>query len=236
MPFHRLLAIALATSPLLAQERDDTRAEDGSGRRAWFVATAIPEELENPIKVMTGTEITEIALSKRMASQSVPVPKDGLIRVVKPAPPADGEGEPSFVTLAQARMPESVRQALIILVPAPAEDAPVIFRTKVQDLADFTGGDTLYLNLTNADLAVTLGEDRIALKPGAVRIHDAGGLAKPRNTPISYHFYHPDENRWKLISASTVVMRPTRREICIFSWDPRFKRIDYHGVTFPVGR
>lgn len=37
-----------------------------------------------------------------------------------------------------------------------------------------------------------------------------------------------------LLRASPVVLLPTRREICIFSWDPRFGRIDYHGLTFPV--
>jgi hypothetical protein len=27
---------------------------------------------------------------------------------------------------------------------------------------------------------------------------------------------------------------PTRREIRLFSADPNFGRIDYHGITFPV--
>jgi hypothetical protein len=29
-------------------------------------------------------------------------------------------------------------------------------------------------------------------------------------------------------------MQPTRREICIFSWDPQYNRVDYHGITFAV--
>ena len=37
-----------------------------------------------------------------------------------------------------------------------------------------------------------------------------------------------------MISASTIVLYPKRREICIFSWDTRFNRIAYHGLTFPV--
>jgi hypothetical protein len=52
--------------------------------------------------------------------------------------------------------------------------------------------------------------------------------------PIRYRYFHPVENEWKMLSASTVGIMPTRREICIFSYDERFKRIDYHGITFPV--
>jgi hypothetical protein len=52
--------------------------------------------------------------------------------------------------------------------------------------------------------------------------------------PIRYSYFHPVIKVWKMLSASTVVLRSTRREIWIFSWDPRFKRVDYHGITFPV--
>jgi hypothetical protein len=51
---------------------------------------------------------------------------------------------------------------------------------------------------------------------------------------VSYSYFHPEKNEWKVLSASTIVLYPTRREICIFSWDPRFKRMDYHGITLPV--
>ena len=59
-------------------------------------------------------------------------------------------------------------------------------------------------------------------------------MSKPENMPIMYQFHDPEAGKWKLITASTVVLRPTRREICIFSWDERYQRVDYHGITFPV--
>jgi hypothetical protein len=37
-----------------------------------------------------------------------------------------------------------------------------------------------------------------------------------------------------MLSASTIVLQSTRREICIFSWDVSLERVDYHGITFPV--
>lgn len=231
---HLLLPLLIALAPLPARAAEDGKPDKPAGRRVWFVATSIPDGIDNPIQVMIGKDVTEVTLSKRMASNAVKIPADGLIRVVKPAPTPEAEDKPTFVTLAEARIPDSVTQALIILVPAPKEEAPLVFRTKVQDLAAFTGGDTLYMNLTSVNVAVQVGEKKIPLKPGAVRIYDAPRLQKPVNTPISYHFFNPKQERWRLLSASTVVLRPTRREICIFSWDPRYKRLDYHGVTFPV--
>ncbi|MCH7228714.1 hypothetical protein [Haloferula sp. A504] len=233
-----LLALCLLSLlPLPAQDGEDVGRGREAGRRAWLVATAIPDGIENPIQVLAGKELTEVLLSKRSIGDSVAAPKDGIVRVVRPKPAAElVEGEDPYITLAQARIPESVRKALIILVPAPPADAPKVFRTKVQDLAEFRGGGTLYLNLTPTEIGVKLGDATIPLKPGAVRVHNVSNLNKPTNAPVSYHFRDPEKDEWKLISASTLVLRPTRREICIFSVDARFGRIDYHGVTFPVER
>ena len=234
MRFLLPLSILLALAPLSAQTADEEKPDKVRGRRAWFAATSLPEELENPIRVMTGKDITEIALSKRMASQALKIPADGIIRVVRPAENAGAPGEPAFITLAQVQIPESVQEALVILVPSPDKDGALKLGARVQDLARFKGGDTLYINLTKANVAVKIGDTNIPLRPGAVQIYEAPRLAKPVNTPISYHFFHPKREEWKMISASTIVLRPTRREICIFSWDEGFQRLDYHGITFPV--
>ena len=79
-----------------------------------------------------------------------------------------------------------------------------------------------------------MGETRLLVKPGATQIYDAPALAEATNVPIRYNYFHPVKQEWKMLSASTIVLRPTRREICIFSIDPRFGRVDYHGITFPV--
>lgn len=109
-----------------------------------------------------------------------------------------------------------------------------MFGAKVQSLAGFKGGDWLYLNLTNADIGIELGASRMIVKPGAVSIQGAPNLAEAVNMPISYNYRAPGDDEWKLITSSTVVVMPTRREICVFSADPKFGRISYHGVTFPV--
>lgn len=230
-----LLILFFWDPSISAQDAAGDEPKAPAGRTAWLVATAIPEGLENPVEVMTGKDITKITLSKRMASDPLKVPADGVIRIVRKEEPQADPSKPPYQTLAQAAIPEGMKQALVILMPVqPKPGLATVFQTKVQDLAKFKGGDYLYMNLTNVNIAIQSGAKKTTLKPGEITIQAAEGIDKPTNIPVSYHFFHPVQEKWKLLSASTVVMQPTRREICIFSWDPRYNRVDYHGVTFPV--
>jgi hypothetical protein len=184
--------------------------------------------------MMSGGKITEVLLSKRSVSEPLKIPADGIIRMVREEENPAAPEEKVLKTVAQAQVPPSVAKALIILVPAPPSESGLLFRSKVQDLAGFKGGDTLYMNLSPRSIMVRLGDSKVDLKPGAIRVWEAPALSKSVNTPVSYHFFSEEKKQWQLISASTIVLRPTRREVCIFSWDPRFERLDYHGVTFPV--
>lgn len=220
---------------LCAQEAGTEPKKEAAGRTACFVAASIPDDLENPVKVMLGKEVKEMTLSKRMASDSLEVPADGLISIIRKLDKPDPVTKLDYIILAQAQIPDGMNKSLIILVPvARKEGATQIFQAKVQDLAGFTGGDYLYMNLTTLNMAVQLGDKKIGLRPGDSAIHRAGVIDKPTNVEVSYLYFQPDQEKWKLISASTVVMQSTRREICIFSWDPQFGRVDYHGITFPV--
>lgn len=232
LPLFLLLGLCLS---LPAQEADEEKRE-ARGRLAWFVATSIPDKLENPVQVLTGKDLTPVTLSKRMASGPVKIPQDGVIRLVRPVPDPDDPGKTTYLTLAQARVADTTAKALIILIPVSKPSSSLVYLAQVKDLSSFTGGDYLYMNLTKVNIAVQLGDRKIALKPGDAKVYDAPRLDKSVNTPVSYHFYHPGRKEWKLLSASTVVLRPTRREICVFSWDPRYERVDYHGITFPVSR
>lgn len=231
---HRLLAIACV---LLLPVQSGTAQEEGTerGRRAWFVASSIPDQLENPIQVLAGGELHEVTLSRRMVGESVRIPRDGLLQVVRPVANPDDPKSPAYETLAAARVAEGVNQALVFLVPAPRPlDDGRIFGASVQDLAGFRGGDYLFLNLSPVSVAIQFGDERKVVQPGRREISRGPRRSEPVNMPISYHFQDRTTGEWRLVSASTVVRMPTRREIAIFSWDPRFERISYHGVTFPV--
>lgn len=231
------VCFTLSSPALFAQEVEENAAASTAGRLVWFAASSIPDGVENPIKVMTNDKITEVALSKRMASDPIKIPADGIISVVREVENPKDTSKPAYETLAKATIPKDTHKALIMLVPTgKAAGDGLMFHAKVQDLAAFKGGDYLYLNLTKANVAVQMGSDKMTLKPGETSISKAPTLSEPVNTTISYHFYHPVREKWQLISASTVVRIPTRREICVFSWDTRYERLSYHGITFPVAQ
>ncbi len=230
-----LLILVVGGGLLQAQETKDDKQKKPAGRLAWFVATSIPDNLENPISVMSGAEISQVTLSKRSPSQPVKVPSDGIIRLVRKVDNPKDPTKPAYIILAQALVPDGVGKSLIILGPVPKkEGSDLVFRTKIQDLAGFKGGDYLFMNLTTLKIAVQLGEKKIGLKPGDTSICDAESPSSATNKPISYHYFDETESKWKLISASTVVVQPTRREMCVFSWDVDNDRVDYTGITVPV--
>lgn len=228
------LLLSLFAAPLSAQEEQVQEVPNAPARSAWFIYTSLPEGLENPVKILSGKEITELTLSKRSASGPVKIPADGILRIIKEAPHPEETGKTIHLTLAQILVPKGMNKALVILAPLPKPDGDLLFGSKTQDLAGFRGGDWLYLNLTTADIGIQLGSERSIVKPGGVGIRSAGNLDKPTNMTISYNYRPPGEKEWKLLTSSTVVLMPTRREICIFSADPRFGRITYHGITFPA--
>ncbi len=230
-----ILACLFPLNLLPAQDAPAAESRPPRGRLAHLVATGIPDGLENPVKVLSGTELVEVTLSKRNTTEPVKIPADGVIRLVREAGVPAASGKPAYLTLAQATVPESATHALVILIPvAKKAGSDLVFRSEIHDLAGFNGGDFLYLNLTNLDIKVEMGKDTLPLKPGETRIYDSPSLAQPVNMPTRYSFLHPVQKKWRMLSASTIVLQSTRREICIFSWDPKLERVDYHGLTFPV--
>jgi hypothetical protein len=224
--------VLFASMPLMAQESTTERG----GRQAWFVQTAMPEGLENPVKVLTGkNDIQLLELSNRLASGPLKIPADGVVRLVREEPDPEDPRQTIFLTLAQAKIPAGMNQALVLLVPTPRkEGSDLLFQTRVQGLTDFKGGDFLYINLTNMNVAVEIGKTKIPLKPGTTRIYQGQATAEPRNLPFRYSYFHPEKEKWTVLSASLMITSSTRREIFVFSVDGTTARVKCHGITFPV--
>jgi hypothetical protein len=232
-PLYFLLSL-FSTASLIAQDDPETEPRKPLGRVAWFVSTSIPKGMENPMTVQSGDELLQVTLSKRSPSDPVKIPADGILRIVRKVENPKDPGKPAYLTLGQAIVPEAMGKALIILIPAAENPAGRVFDTKVMNLAEFKGGSWLFLNTTETKVGVDLGGSKIEIKPGESKVIGNEPSSTPKNMAIRYYFQHPKKSEWKVLSTSTVVTYPTRREICIFSWDPRYKRVDYHGITFPV--
>ena len=229
-----LCVLLSALLPLAGQTDPDRESSRKPGRSAWFACTSIPDGLENPTKVMAGGKITQVELPRYMTSDPVKIPPDGIIRIVREE---IGEGDPAeveIVVLAEARIPEDVREALIILIPLHEPEGDRIFSAQVQNLANFKGGDRMFINLSKTGIRVQLGDSKVAVPPEKAEIYEAPNLSKATNIPIMYSFYHPERKEWKILSASTVVLRPTRREINVFNEGSRLGKIKKHKILFPL--
>lgn len=223
-----------AASHLFAQDEGSGEPRKAKGRVAWFVYTSVPEGLENPVSVLSGKDISEVILSKLSPSDPVKIPADGILRIVRRIENPKDPKNPAYLTLAQATVPENVANAMIILMPVAKNSNGLLFQTKVQDLAALKGGDSMFLNMTNLKIGVELGKEKIGIEPGQVKIHNPLGTSKSVSLPIRLSYFHPERQEWAMITASTVALYSTRRELCIFNWDARFNRVDYESITFPV--
>lgn len=220
--------------PLAAQTEPAAEKRGVAGRSAWFACLSKPEGLENPVKVLAGEKLTELEMPEFMASEAVKIPADGILRIVRVVPDPADPAKTKYLVLAEAKIPEGVREALVILGPIAKPEGDLLFHTKVQNLADFKGGDRLYINLSDTNIRVRLGKTTVPVAPSQSSIYESPRLAEPENMPIMYEFYHPVRKEWKILTASTVVIRPTRREIVVFNNGSRLGNIRKHGILFPV--
>ena len=226
----QLLILVLCMSfPVLAQENEEKK--QAKGRVVHFACTGIPKDLENPVLVRSGKKITKLPINRRMASDAVKIPASGIIEWVVKSDKPDGD---PYLVIARAKVPDGMSKALVILVPRHEPKGALLFSAVVQNLSSFRGGDYLFLNLTKTEVSVQMGKKKLRIKSGKRRVYKARGLKKSKNLPVKYACFDTRKSKWKLLSASTIVLRRTRREICIFHWDSKHQRVNYHGITFPV--
>ena len=234
-----LLCLSLglcAASPLFAQEAGAAEPPKATGRVAQFVYTSMPVGLENPVTVMSGKDISQMILSKLSPSDPVKIPADGILRIVRKIENPKEPDKPTYLTLAQAIVPETMTDAIIILMPVAKSSNGLVFRTKVQDLVSFKGGDTMFINMTNLKIGIELGKEKILVEPGQSKINNPLGTSKSASLPIRLNYFNPESKEWDMITASTVALYSTRREMCIFNWDLRYNRIDFESISFPVAQ
>ena len=229
-----LCSALLFAVPLPAQDEGGSEALQAKGRMARFVYTSLPEGLENPVSIMSGNTITQLLLSKLSPSDPVKIPADGILRIVRKAETQTAPDKPEYVTLAQANVPEDVRSAMVILMPVAKNSKGLLFHAKVQDLDTLKGGDCMFLNMTKLRIGVEFGKTSILIEPGKDKVHNPLGSSQTVSVPIRLSYFHPEKQKWAMITASTVALYSTRRELCIFNWDARFNRVDYESITFPM--
>lgn len=231
-----ILILTILLSAVDAQDTDKTAStsQKETPRQTWILATSLPDKIESPLNVLAGEKLSELRISRRTVGTAMNVPQDGVIQVVKRT---DAEqGKTSHEILASVKIPEDMKESLIILVPDANLDPPLKFKSHIVDLDKFRVGHGLFVNLTEFEIAVVLGDGRTSILPDQFGIVKIGELEGKDSISISYNYRTSKDEDWSLISASTVSPRNSTREILIFSYDTELSQIGYHGMNFSVNK
>ena len=231
--------MALVMATCLSAQPAPLGQDKEPGRRAWIVMAQIPEDVANPLPVMSGGGLHEVRLHPRDVGDAVPVDETGLIRVVKASNKPDGEIV--YEDLARCTMAKGMREALIVLVPREGKEGEgeeaLMFKSKVIDLSKFKAGGCLYVNLVKTKIGITIGEEKTMVPPGGMEFINLPGEEKAVVKPIRFFYEIPKkpdvpESEWKLMTASRMAIYRSRREICIFFYDKEIENVNFRGIHF----
>lgn len=203
-----------------------------TGRRAWVVASTIPEDVSNPLPFMVGEKLHMVRMHLRSVSQAIPIDETGVVRAVKPITGPDGEI--TYQQLSQSLVPEDVREALIVLVPLARDREGLRFSSKVIDLSKFKKGGCLYVNLVKTKIGITIGERKTVVNPGGMEFINPLEQEDKGVFPVRFFYEVPSKTtaEWKLMTSSKMAIYKTRREICIFFYNEKIENVDFRGIPF----
>lgn len=203
-----------------------------AGRKAWVLCTSIPEDIQNPLPVMSGEKIHEVRMYLRSIGDPIPVDESGLVRAVKPI-----TGEDKKITyqeLSRSVIPPEAHEALIVLVPKPKNSEGPRFNSKVIDLSKFKAGGCLYVNLVKTKIGVTIGDLKTVVNPGEMEFINPLEDEKSGVFVVRFFYEIPKEPdaEWKLMTSSKMAIYKSRREICIFYYNEEIENVDFRGIPF----
>jgi hypothetical protein len=229
-----LTSLILLSLPCLHAQSATNGIKDEKGKLCWVVATSMPKDLENPLKILAGEKLHEVKMRLRSVGKPVKIDNTGIVRAVKVI--LDAEGNETYQNLSQAIIPEGVTQALLVLVPIPESETEgengLRFRSKVIDLTKFKKGGFLYVNLTKAKLGVKIGNKKTTLETGEMKLINALDGQKEAVLPVQFVYRIFEEDKWRLMVSSKMAVYDSRREICIFYYNDRIKNVDFRGIPF----
>lgn len=225
-----LLSLCLSPSTSSAQEQ-----EKKAKRGVRFVCTAFAPGIPNTLWMAQGDNLVEVPLNTRKPGDYYPISNTGTVILGK----RTDDPEKPILPLAIGSPPNQGKNFIGLLIPMPNSKKTQKLGTRYHihfiDEGKFRFGHCYFLNLTQKPILVNIDKKRITLRKGENKIFEPGNLAQPRNVAVSiYCKFSPirlQKENWRLITASTWRMRSTRKEFCIFYWDPAHNRPAIKALT-----
>ncbi|PXA04381.1 hypothetical protein DDZ13_07565 [Coraliomargarita sinensis] len=230
--FFSIACFTLLTSHWISAQAPTDDESEVKGRKAWLVATTIPDDVPNPLKIIADDKLQEIRLLTRSVGAPFKVGETGVVRTVKEVIGADGEL--AYENLSMTTVPEGIREALIVLVPRKKDAEGLRFNSKVIDLAEFELGGFLYVNLVNTKIGIALDDHKAVVEPGGMKYINPldGSRKKAVRTGFFYEVPANPKAEWELMTSFKMAVYDSRREICIFFYNERIENVDFRGISF----
>jgi hypothetical protein len=167
-------------------------------------------------KAADGARVTREVPSGTLSEPLQCLAEQGAVRFYQPG------GEPAAAEhlLASAKVPDAVRAAILVFIPAGENANPpwrvVVFEDSAQRFPD---GGALVANFHPADIRCLIGEHRVDLAPG-----QSEPVARPARrddfnmAPAIFQFQH--ERQWRTASESMLRFTPGQRYLLVCHADP----------------
>ena len=142
--------------------------------------------------------------------------------------PAAAEAQANRPLLAETRLPQGIRRALIVLFPAPAGEAtPYKALAFEHDLAGFPLGVYRVINLSSHPVRGVVGRKIVEAKPGEItHLEPAGEPGSVQPVRFEYH----QQERWNLLTETRAAIRKDRRWLMCVYQDPSSGRMNIRTI------
>ncbi|MBO94664.1 MAG: hypothetical protein CMI32_07190 [Opitutales bacterium] len=147
---------------------------------------------------------------------------------------ANDEGELEYAPVASVLMNEEWKKTILVFLPTSKKVALTGRRFEVlpvdAELARFRGGGRHFVNLSETDVAASIGDQKLLVKASA------SATFTPRvqgdvTTRVPVQFHYRGGDAWRLLSSTRWGMDPRLRTLVFIYEDPRRKRLALRGIT-----
>ena len=180
------------------------------------------------VSVMVGAQsFEEITLSKANIVGSIEaILVDGTLALY--GEPVLAEGKATRPVLASAKVPKTIKRALIVVFPAAkGQKEPYGSLVLDHDLKDFPLGVYRMINVSPFPVRGALARNLVEAKPGGIANLKADG-EPGAIVPVRFEFF--DKGRWNLLTETRAAIRNDRRWITCIYQDPVTGRMNMRSI------
>jgi hypothetical protein len=142
------------------------------------------------------------------------------------------EGVDIYPAIAAVKIPSSVREPLLILVPRSG-DQPYGALVIDRSLSKFPEGSYQLINFSRSEIRAMIGKTRVLAPPMKITSFD---LSLNLDDLLNVHFKYKLAEDWKTLSRTRWVNKKNKRSLLVAYLDPRTERMKIKGIPLRPSR